>query len=203
MVLKVKIKNFFAGVTLVEIIVVIFIISVFSLVLISDFPKTQRQFALSRSAYKLAQDFRRAQDLGLSGVQMADSRGQPILVRGYGVYFDLAYSIKQYAIYADVDGDQKYSGGPYSYCDQAVDPVSDCAIDVVDVSKENPFLHIKQFNNIVSNYTSANFSPPGPDTKIENLYSGSYSLGIVLGLSSDSLAERTVWLNTSGLINVQ
>lgn len=180
------------GISLVEIIVMILLIGVFSTIIISDFPKVLRHFALSRSVYKMAQDLRKAQDLGLSGVETNNARG-------YGFFIDLDQSDTKYLIYADLDGNALY--------DQSQDPI----IDEVDVSKENPDVYIKRFKNIVGSYTSINFSPPHPDIYILKKCSGIdcedstdiSRVGIVLGLHSDNSAERTVWMNTSGLINVE
>lgn len=199
-----NLKNCQKGFTLVEIIVVISIIALFSAILVSDFPKIQRQFALSSATYKLAQDLRRVQDLGLSGVQVADRQGDLIAVKGYGIYINLAQSAKKYILYADVNGDQKYSGDTsFSLCSQLNNPASDCTIEVVDISKENSNLYIKQINNITGNFTSINFSPPNPTITLNNLASGQSQVGIVLSLKSDVLSTRAVWVNTSGLINVK
>ena len=96
------------GITLVEIIVAVFIIVIFSVMLISNFPKIQDEFAISRAAYQLAQDLRKTQDLGLSGVPLSDASGNlivdingaPMPVRGYGIY--ILSNSQQYIIYADV-----------------------------------------------------------------------------------------------------
>jgi type II secretory pathway pseudopilin PulG len=210
-------KNYEKGISLIEIVVVIFIIILFSTILISDFPKIKTQFSLSQGAYKLAQDLRKAQDLGLSGVRLNDANRQPIAVKGYGVYIDISSPpAEQYAIYADVpdaDGnsDQKYSGGSsYPLCEKVdqgypiTNPrITDCVIEVIDLRKENPSLYIKSISGINGTNTSINFSPPDPITKIDNLSSGQSAIGIILGLTSDSSAKRTVQVNTSGLINVQ
>ena len=100
------------GVTLIEIIVVIFIIAIFSLIIIADFPGIEKQYALSNATYKLAQDFRRVQDLGLSGIQLLDADGNQINVQGYGIYINPAVSDSVYLIYADVgdEADQRYTG---------------------------------------------------------------------------------------------
>lgn len=206
--------------TLIEIIVVIFIIVLFSLIVISDFPKIKRQFALSNSAYQLAQDLRQTQDLGLSGVQVKDSNGQPITVRGYGVYASSG-GPAQYVIYADVpdesgSSDQKYGGGSggqlYPLCDQVDQTgnnirLTDCVIKIVDLTKEDPGLYIKDIkdaDNLSIFNISVNFSPPNPVTAIKDGSGNTYSgVGIVLGLTDDNSATRTVWVNTSGLINVQ
>ena len=212
---KLKISNS-QGITLIEIVVVIFITVLFFLILISDFPKIQRQFALSRVAYELAQDLRKTQDLGLSGVQLIDKNGQPISIKGYGVYVNLVAQFKtQYIIYADVNGDQKYSSDlTFPLCDEADQTsgqlVSDCVIKIIDIKDSNnggnPNLYIKQINNINNpsiGFTSINFSPPNPTIKIDNLNSGQSGIEIVLELSADASASRKVLVNTSGLINVQ
>ena len=202
------------GITLVEIIVVIFIITLFSSIVIADFPKIERHFALSRVSYKLAQDLRRIQDLGLSGVQIKDSIGNQIPVQGYGIYFNPTQSPVQYVIYADVyDGrsedSQKYTGDQsYLRCSNLVAPKVDCVLDVIDISKENPDIYIKAITNINSTFTSVNFSPPDPTIYIDSLclfcpFPANSEMGIVLGLHSDASAERTVKINTSGLIGVQ
>ena len=203
--LKLKISNF-RGITLIEVVVVIFIISLFSMILISDFPKIQRQFALSRVAYKLAQDLRKTQDLALSGVIIKDQNGSSIAIKGYGIYVNLMQSTTQYLIYADVTpGDRKYIGNfSTSLCSQSVAQTSDCPIEIIDVSKENSDLYIKDIKNVIGNNGyGVNFSPPNPKIDINTLSLGKSEIGIVLGLRSDSSAIRTVWTNTSGLINVQ
>ena len=68
------------GITLIEVIVVMVIVTMFSMILIADFPKILRQFAISRASYKLSQDIRRTEDLGLSGVQIGDGLMQ---AKGY------------------------------------------------------------------------------------------------------------------------
>ena len=207
---KLQIINIEKGITIVEIAVVIFIVALLSVILISDFPKIQRQMALSRVTYKLAQDLRKTQDFGLSGVQVNDAAGNPVKAKGYGIYIDLISSTKKYVMYADVadisgNSDQKYSNGSsYPLCSGQTNPTSDCAVEVIDISQQNPNLYIKQIsiNGSTSNSTSINFSPPNPTVNIENLSSGN-SVGIILGLSADSSAIRTVWVNKAGLINVQ
>lgn len=192
-------KNYSNGITLVEIVVVVFIIALFSTILISNFPKIERQFALSRATYKLAQDLRKTEDLGLSGLQTKN-----YLVKGYGIYVSLSDQFpKKYVIYADIDGDQKYNGSqPYSYCEDGNNLQQDCVLEAIDVSQSDPSVYIKNIQNINigTNYISINFNPPDV-TNIDNISQGS-AIGIVLGLKTDS-NTRTVWVNKSGLIWVQ
>jgi type II secretory pathway pseudopilin PulG len=206
------------GISLVEIIVSIFIIALFTVILISDFPKMLRQFALSRASYQLAQDLRKTQDLGLSGVKLVDSTGTPIIVKGYGLYINTNDSANLYVIYADVAGpadasgnrisDQKYSGDLlYPLC-SAVNQIaegpltSDCVVEMVDITKEDPSLSIDSIINVSPpSYTSINFSPPGPITTVDGILSASSPVGIVFR-NTDGVT-RAVYINTSGLITVQ
>jgi type II secretory pathway pseudopilin PulG len=213
-------KNYSKGITLVEIVVVISIITLFALILVSDFPKIQKNFALSRATYKLAQDIRRAEDLALSGTQPQDgsSPSRKIAVGGYGVYIDLGQSQEEYVTYADVpnsagDINQKYdSSGYYTLCSEVtqtdVSPwTSDCIMEESFVNQDNPDVYIKEIENIfdpLGGSTSINFSPPAPTININYFIDNANSgIGIVLGLHSDNSTTRTIFVNTSGLISVQ
>jgi len=192
-------KNSSKGITLVEVIVAIAIITVFSLIIINDFPKIKRQFALSRATYKLAQDIRKTEDLGLSGVQVLDEDGDPIITKGYGFYINILSNNKQYLTYADTNTptDYRYTSG------------EDYIVETINILEDEPGVFVKEIydvnNPAVTNYwASINFSPPNPtiiittDTGIDET-----ELGIVLGLELDSSATRTVFINSSGLVDVE
>jgi type II secretory pathway pseudopilin PulG len=188
-------KNYGKGITLIEIIVVIFIITLFSLILISNFPAILRQFALSRAAYKLSQDIRKAEDLSLSGVQIAS-----VSAKGYGVYITLATS-KQYIIYADScpSGAQNYY-----YTPATTSPPCTDVVETIDISKDEPGVYIKSIIHTVdSNSVSINFAPPNPNIIITTLQSGQKGVDIVLGLDADPSAAKTVSVNKFGLIEVK
>ncbi len=201
------------GVTLIEIVVVIAIIAIFCTVMISDFPTIEKQFALSRASYSLAQDLRKAQDLGLSGVSVINSNSLPMATSGYGVYLNLS-NPTQYIIYADIrpdsttPGDNEYGGNfDYSHAPLCTSLNSitiiektDCIISIIDITKENSSLSIKGIDNINGAFTSINFSPPDPTTTIDNIVSASKPITINL---TNGLGTRSVQVNSSGLINVQ
>jgi len=194
-----------AGITLVEIVVVIFITVLFSMLIISDFPTIQRRLALSRATYKLAQDLRKTEDFGFSGVTIKYKTGH-ITVKGYGIFLGPAST--QYLIYADVNGNEIYDGSFFNgLCSEQTDPPqADCPIEIIDIREENPSLSIKKIENIVGVFPiSINFMPPNPTINIANA-GGSYNdpagIVIVLGLTTDLSAERRILVNSSGLINV-
>ena len=177
------------GITIIELAVVIFIVGLFAVISISDFPKIQKGFALSRTAHKLAQDIKRAQDLSLSGVRVFEP------TYGYGVY--LSAGKLEYVIYDDIN--PSYFG----YI------IEDNVVDTIIVDQEKSGVFIKEIvNEVIGNKigsaVSINFTPPDPIINItdeeENVYR---KIGIILGLKSDSSVSKIIWVNTSGLIDVQ
>lgn len=84
------------GFTLIEILVVIAIIILLSGIIFSNYRSGESQFALLRSAHKLTQDIRRAQEMAMS---MREYPGP--IPKGYGVYFNFA-TATQYLIYRDI-----------------------------------------------------------------------------------------------------
>lgn len=192
------------GVTLVEVIVAIAIVALFSMIIISNFPGIERRLSLSRATYKLAQDIRSAQGMALSGVQIENSLGEKIEAKGYGFYVNLAYGDhKKYGIYADVDGDEKYSLISDVYCEDMAGSPTDCIIQKIDLNEDEPSVNIKKINNVDSQWVSINFSPPNPKTNIANLASGQVGAEIILSLDADESIARSVFINTSGLIEIR
>jgi len=198
-------KNSEKGITLVEIIITILIIALFTMITIANFPAIQKQYALSSATYKLAQDLRKTQDLGLSGVTLYDSAKKSIAVKGYGLYVNPTKS--EYIIYADVattsntSGSQNFDNTNFIKCDEydVSSDTGDCIIDTINIIQQNQNLTINGITNISSPDVSINFTPPGPVTTISNLNSGSNSVDIIL---SNGVSSRKISVNTSGLINV-
>jgi type II secretory pathway pseudopilin PulG len=220
-----NIKNSEKGITLVELVVVTCVIAIFTVIAVSNFPEIQRQYALSRVTYKLAQDFRSTEDWGLSGVLLKNDSGELITkVKGYGIYIDKSGSDKQYLLYADI-GTVSFPNGN-AYYDNPVTPVlcsgyntglggdtGDCILGFgpIDISNENVNLKI---NSVLAttdgtsyvpnnNPLSINFQPPNPDVIINNSGANSFvGVKIVLELSNSG-TTKTVLVNKYGLINVQ
>jgi len=185
------------GITLIEVIVVVFIIGIFSSILISNFPEIQRQFALSRATYKLAQNLRKVQDMGLSGVKITDETGQTILLKGYGIYIDATEPAQQYIIYGDscLPTDYKYTFS--GLC-------QDHIFETINVNEDNAGVVISTINNIDSGWVSINFSPPNPYLVMDTLSNNQNNIEIVLALSNyPSVTSRAVSINKSGLIEVK
>jgi len=197
------------GVTLVEIVISIFLIVLFSAILISDFPRILKQFALTRAVYKLAVDLRRIEDLGFSGVLLQDKEGNSLNPKGYGVYFDLANNESQYILYID-RGDSynaKYDNIS-QFCQENEDPYKDCILEIIDVKNENPNVFIKQIRDKegdeIYRPLSVNFTPPIPFVNIVDHEENTYSeVEIVLGLKFYPNVEKSVIVNKGGLIYIK
>jgi len=88
------------GFTLVEVVVSIFIIVLLAGIVFANYRQAGKQFALQRSASKLAQDIRRAEEMAMSAKEYngINPRG------GYGMHFDKTSSAKSYILFADCDG---------------------------------------------------------------------------------------------------
>lgn len=213
-------KNNEKGITLVEIMVVIFIIALFSAIMVADMPKIKRQFALSRASYRLAQNLRRAEDLSLSGVYL-NIGGIETKVKGYGIYISSSTNTmetaneKKYILYADNcpsgELDSRYTGADPDSTPECV--TGDYVLgNPVLVDEDNGGVYIKSIIGLADGYnsTSIEFVPPNPATIISNLKTADDITGekvkeieIILGLESDASAEKTVYINTSGLIKTE
>lgn len=182
------------GITIVEVIVTIFIITMFSGIIMSDFPKVRKRFALSTATHNLAQDLRRAQDMSLSGIQLIDVEGEELPVKGFGLYINLNSIVgnnKEYIIYGDSNGNQQY------------DHDIDYNLYLIDMNDEVKGVIIEGLYNVLENHVSINFSPPNPKTSISGLEEGMSRIKIVLALESDNTITREVYVNTSGLIETK
>lgn len=186
----VKLSKSEKGITIIEILVVIVIIVLFSGILIADFPKIRRQLAISRAVNKMSENVRTTQDMALSGAQIYDAEGNDIKAKGYGVYINISNN-KEYLLYADMDNNHQYESG------------EDFLIKKIDFSKSEPGVIIKEILNVNSGWTSIDFSPPNPNIRIANLTSGQNRIQIVFQLENDPLNIRSVFVNTVGLIEIK
>ncbi len=195
-----------------EVIVAITVIAAFSIVMIVNFPQIQRRYALANATYKLAQDLRRAEDLGLSGLSLKNSSGDNLAVKGYGVYLNTAMPQK-YIVYAIMDSSKKFFSGDFNstLCSAAAiapTPALYCIVDLITLPTQIYILQPMQTlagANLTGNrtYTSINFTPPDPIVNIDNLGSGQTGIEITLGMYNDNSLTRKVQITSAGLINIK
>ncbi|MBI2050093.1 MAG: hypothetical protein HYT35_01400 [Candidatus Staskawiczbacteria bacterium] len=173
---------------------VVFILALLSSILVADFPKIRRQFALTRAVHKMSQDLRRAQDMGFSG-QKVEVDGTK--AKSFGVYINLdspTLGNKKYIIYADIDGNQQYN-----------ESNADLVMETVDFGQTEPGVIIDRIENMENNnrWVDINFEPPSPTVKIRELESDKDRVKIIFTLESDPSKERTVSAYISGLIEIK
>ncbi|HLD70624.1 MAG TPA: prepilin-type N-terminal cleavage/methylation domain-containing protein [Negativicutes bacterium] len=180
------------GFTLVELLVVISIVVVFPAIVMSNFPRVKLQFALTRQAHTFAQELRRTQDRALSSLDFLDEFGLPQAIDGYGIFIDTAnLGNTKYVIYADkAPGNQQYDA-------------LDLVVATVDFTQSEPGIIIKELKRTVGQTASINFSPPKPSTAITELAPEENSMEVVFAMESDPDNTKSVWVNTSGLIEVK
>ncbi|HQK63756.1 MAG TPA: prepilin-type N-terminal cleavage/methylation domain-containing protein [Candidatus Staskawiczbacteria bacterium] len=211
-----KNKKLSKGSTLIEVIVSISIIAIFSIIVVSDFPTIKRQFAISRAAYALSQNIRKAEDFGFSGLQVTDGDGDTVNTTGYGFYINPVSDTQEYLIYADTDGsqDEEFSGGESCENNQVL-PDQDCIVEQTNLADIEQEVYIKGIYRLTSctledisfcpstDWVSINFMPPNPTVKITNDQGELESkIGILLGANNAS-TERVVFVNSTGLIYVK
>jgi len=168
------------GFTLVEILVVISIIVFLSVTVLANYQKNSQQLALSRSAYKLSQDIRRAGEMAMSAKEFQGAVPQG----GYGIYLKLSWG-NFYKLYADTNGNEKYD-------------TSDGEVGTVYLEKGIIL------QNIFPSSLSINFKPPNPTVKIKTESGGDSSLAIItLSLDSDSTKIKKVKVSAVGLTEIE
>ena len=85
---KIASKRHLTGFTLIEILISITIISVLTFMMFASKGNQEHQLALQRSSYQLAQDMRRAQEMGMSTKEFNGI----VPKGGYGIYCNLLSS---------------------------------------------------------------------------------------------------------------
>lgn len=172
------------GFSLIELMVAITIIVIFSSILLPYYNNIRRQYALLRSAYRLSQDLRMAQEMATSAKEFySEVQRKDIVPVGYGIY--LENDNDSYQLYADLDGNQEYDAN-----DQTLETIKlEANVKIMSLSP--------------ANYLSVNFKGPDPLTRLKAV-SGEASSGmIVLSLAGDASFYQRVIINQAGLIYVE
>lgn len=90
--------------TLIEILIVVAIIIIFTSLTIVFFGPGRQNLALIRSAHKLSQDIRKVSEMALSSKEF-----QGFVPKKYGLY--LEKNSNYYILFADIDGENDYDDG--------------------------------------------------------------------------------------------
>ena len=172
------------GFTLIELMVVISIAVFLSGLVFANYKDSQKRYSLAQAIQRLAFDIRRAQNMAISGVEIAGVCSKDDPCYGYGIYAESKQGNNlSYKIFADKDNDQIFKEG----FDLVVEVINlPSAVSIEFVSSTNGRLHIF-------------FKPPDPTTYI----SGGSPGEITLWVTGSLLPAKKVVVSSSGLIEVK
>jgi len=144
----------------------------------------EKQFALARSANKIAQDIRRTQEMAMSAKEFNGS----VPLGGYGLYFDkVQLGDTTYLIFADSDGD-------------GLPDLPGEEVERINLEKNIKF---SKFFMGVTESSNAYFVfiPPDPQTCINTCTSD--SVKIIISVTDNPARTKTIKLNKAGLIEIE
>lgn len=170
------------GFTLLELLIVIFIIGLISSILVVNWRKNEKQYQLQRAAQQIVQNIRKAQDMALNSFKYQDD-----VPDTYGLWFKKDDK-DSYIIFGDINRNNKYEGVPP---DIKVEDVSiESNIEIHSLSSGIQDLHI-------------NFSLPDGFTLIEPS-AGSASITIKRSdTTCPSKDCKTIKVLSTGQVNIE
>lgn len=188
-------KNRMKGFTVLELLVVIFIIGLLSALVLANYRDSQKKYNLSQSAQVLASDIRKAQNMAIGGMEDL-SLTDPHCA--YCLHFSTS-DTGSYKLFADNDNSSLPSGLKCNYKYVPSPPHNDEVIETIDLPSQ---IKIQSLDKDGSSQSELDlcFAPPKPETYINDDISNSEAT-IILHIDGSSDA-KTIKLNTAGLITV-
>jgi len=160
--------------TLIEILVVVSIISLFSVLVVFDQGQSQKKLSLERASYQVAQDIRRTEEMAI-GAQFFEGSYPS---GGFGILF--IENKNSYIIFADVDNNKSYTIGEF----------------VEEISLEN-FITIDEL--LPNSPLIILFKAPDPEV----IFPAGATM-VSIKLTAEGIdSEKTVLVNSIGVIEVQ
>lgn len=167
--------------TLVELLVVTGIIVLLSVIIFPNYRVGERQFALERSAHKLAQDIRRAEEMTMSAKLFSCPTGN---LQGYGISFTFSPGT-DYRLFAQ--------------CDSTKPP-----LETINFEKGVKIQDLAYFKD--GSWSGGKialwfyFVPPDPTVSIKD---GAEKARITIALETDITKTKIITINNVGLIDVE
>ena len=190
------------GFTLLEITIVVTIIALLSTIFIANYRGGERQFALKRSAHKLAQDLRGVQEMAMSSRATPDTFDPNAFPKGgYGIYF--VKDSNSYIVFADCDGDGVYSEpGSAPSCTAAVPDFSFWKGEKLEEFYLENGIYIKEVlkDSTSLDSLSVTIYPPDPTVTIN---SDILANSAIIYLTFDGQSEKIISINKVGLIDIK
>ncbi|MBI2041810.1 MAG: prepilin-type N-terminal cleavage/methylation domain-containing protein [Candidatus Nealsonbacteria bacterium] len=163
--------------TLIELLAVTAIIAILSAIVLPNYKGGDKQLALQRSASKLTQDLRRAQEMAMSAREVSGA-----VPYGFGIHFDNFYS-DYYILFADLNNNHHQDAA-----DQDLETINlESNVKISNLSPASAF--------------SVVFAPPDPVTWINDASSG---VDAQITLSINGLTDnKVIFVNNAGLVSIQ
>ena len=188
------------GFTLIEITIVVSIIIILGTIFIANYRGGEKQFALKRSAHKMAQDLRGAQEMAMSARPTTPASFQGAFPKGgYGIYFEKG--ARSYILFADCDGNGLYSeSGSASSCAAAKEEGASFPEKLEEFYLEEG-IYIKAIKDMASvDELSITIFPPDPTVTIN---ANDLAESAEIHLTFDGNSEKIISINKSGLIEIK
>jgi prepilin-type N-terminal cleavage/methylation domain-containing protein len=178
--LKNKLKKIFsrkqAGFTLIEMLVVIFIIAILSALLFANYKTGQKKYTLIQASQQAVSNIRKAQNMAISGTDIVGTS-----YYGFGVFFNR--NDNYYIIYADKNGNSSYQ------------PSDDSMIETINLAGKV----IINSTSPVASKLDVFFESPNPTTYINGSSADGLTGTVTFTFEGTSLT-KTVTITTAGLI---
>jgi len=177
------------GFMLVELVVVTGIIVLLLSLALPNYRYSNQRLALDRSAHKLAQDFRRTQEMAMSGQTFTDKNGGNFPAGGYGIRLQGAAAPESYILFGDVDGNHEY------------EPATDFETETVLMEKGVVINDIQTSEGGTINLF-VTFLPPNPIIFFEPTSLATW-IRIDLIHENDPTQIKSVLVNKVGLVSIE
>lgn len=165
-----------AGFTLIEMLVVIFIIGILSALLFANYRTGEKRYILTQASHEVVSNIRKAQNMAISGTDIPGTSHY-----GFGVYFSRGDNY--YIVYADENGNSTYQ------------PSDDVMIGTVNLPNKVSINALSPLSNKLDIF----FESPRPITYI-NGNNNDGEIGTVTFIYEGTSLTRTVTVTTAGLI---
>jgi len=194
--------------TLLEITVVIAIIGLLAVIVLANYRGGEKQSALLRSAHRLAQDLRQAEEMAISsrktpgGCEQIEEGVFP--KGGYGIRFEK--DSDSYILFADCDSEGDYDdSGSAFYCEEgengAEPGLGNSLNEIIEEITLEEGIKIKklQVDSFQVDFLPITFTPPDPTVTIDE--GDGNEATITLCLKDNENITRTITVNKAGLID--
>ena len=173
--------------TLTELLVICGIILILSAIILADYRVGERSFALQRSAHKLAQDLRVAQELSMSAkaFDCVAELGAGWKMKGYGIILDSTTEEKKHFYLLKPRCE---SGGSFKEFED-----DDTVGEKISLEKG------VKIKTLTQNSLKIFFYPPEPEVDLGRLNTAE----ITICLKTDEAKIKKIIINKTGLINVE